>query len=92
MQCNGYHQRNKCIFFSIAVAKIWVGYKNFKKYLLKNRRLRKFVKMFIMLKGMRSIKRAAEKPTYKTVWVAGPSIDNINEIKSVKDIIRSLTE
>ncbi len=65
---------------------------SFKKYLLKNRRLRKFVKMFIMLKGMRSIKRAAEKPTYKTVWVAGPSIDNINEIKSVKDIIRSLTE
>lgn len=62
----------------------------FKKFLLKNRRFKKLAKMFVMLKGMKSIKRAAQKPTYKTVWVAGPSIENIVEIKPVKEIVRSL--
>ena len=62
----------------------------FKKYLLKNRRFKKFAKMLVMLKGMKSIKRAAQKPTYKTVWVAGPSIENIKEIKPVKEIVKSL--
>jgi len=44
-----------------------------------------------MSKGMNSLKKAATKPTYKTVWVAGPSIENITKINSVTDIIKSLT-
>ncbi len=60
------------------------------KVMGRNKRLKKYIKMFIMLKGMRSIKKSATKPTYKSVWVAGPSIGSIYEIKSVKDIIKSL--
>lgn len=62
-----------------------------RKYFLKNKRFKKFAKMLIMMKGMKSIENAAKKPTYKTVWVAGPSIDNIKMVKPVKEIIESLT-
>jgi nitronate monooxygenase len=43
-----------------------------------------------MVKGMKSIRRAANKPTYKTVWVAGYSIEDIHSIRPVKEIIKSL--
>ncbi len=58
--------------------------------LTKNKWLKKYVKMFIMVKGMKAIENAASKPTYKTVWVAGPSIEYITAIKPVKDIIKSM--
>ncbi|MDG1901077.1 MAG: nitronate monooxygenase [Bacteroidales bacterium] len=58
--------------------------------LTNNKRLKKIIKFIIMSKGMNSLKKAATKPTYKTVWVAGPSIQNITKINSVTDIIKSL--
>lgn len=58
--------------------------------LTKNKWLKKYVKMFIMVKGMKAIENAANKPTYKTVWVAGPSIEHIIAIKPIKDIIKSM--
>jgi nitronate monooxygenase len=54
------------------------------KILLKNKRLKKWVKLFVAAKGMRSIKKAAEGATYKEFWVAGPAIEHINSIKPVK--------
>jgi len=60
------------------------------KMLGKNKFLKKYIKMFIMVRGMKSIKNAANKPTYKTVWVAGPSIEHIHSIKPIKEIIKGL--
>ncbi len=60
------------------------------KILGKNKRLKKYIKMFIMVQGMKAIEKAANKPTYKTVWVAGFSIEHIHSIKPVKDIIKGL--
>lgn len=62
------------------------------RFLNTNKKLRKYLKMFIMIKGMRSIKNAANKPTYKTVWVAGPSIEHIKKIQPVELIIDKLIE
>ncbi len=58
----------------------------------KNKRLKKWVKMIRFSIGMNATKNAATKATYKTVWVAGPSIEHTDKILPTKDIIRRLVE
>lgn len=60
------------------------------KLLNKNRKLKKWVKMIRFSIGMNATKNAATKATYKTVWVAGPSIEHTKAIRPVKDIINRL--
>ena len=56
----------------------------------KNRKLKKWVKMIRFSIGMKATEKAAKKATYKTVWVAGPSIEHTKEILPVRDIINKL--
>ena len=56
----------------------------------KNKKLKKWVKMVRFSIGMNATKNAATKATYKTVWVAGPSIEHTNQILSTKEIIKHL--
>jgi nitronate monooxygenase len=56
----------------------------------KNKTLKKWVKMIRFSIGMNATKNAATKATYKTVWVAGPSIEHTNKILPTKAIIRRL--
>ena len=56
----------------------------------KNKKLKKWVKMIRFSIGMNATKKAATKATYKTVWVAGPSIEHTKEILWVKDIVAKL--
>lgn len=56
----------------------------------KNRKLKKWVKMVRFSIGMRATEKAATKATYKTVWVAGPSIEHTKAILPVKDIVNHL--
>lgn len=58
----------------------------------KNKFLKKYIKMIVALRGMKSIEKAAFGATYKTVWVAGRSIENIHSIRPVSDIIESLVK
>ncbi len=60
------------------------------RILNRNKRLKKYVKMIIMIRGTKAIEKAANKPTYKTVWVAGPSIEHIHSIRPVKEIVKGL--
>ncbi len=53
----------------------------------KNKKLKKWVKMIRFSIGMKATKNAATKATYKTVWVAGPSIEHTTEILLTKDIV-----
>ena len=46
--------------------------------------------MITYFKGMKSVKIAAFSSTYKTVWCAGPSIEYVKEIKSIKEVIDDL--
>ena len=39
---------------------------------------------------MKATEKAAKKATYKTVWVAGPSIEHTKEILPVKDIVAKM--
>jgi nitronate monooxygenase len=64
---------------------------NFLERLMKKHKwLKKWIKMIIMLRGMKKIEQAAFGSTYKTVWCAGPSIEDVKEIRSVKAVIDEL--
>lgn len=56
----------------------------------KNRKLKKWVKMIRFSIGMKATEKAAKKATYKTVWVAGPSIEHTRKIETTKAIIERL--
>lgn len=56
----------------------------------KNKKLKKWVKMVRFAIGMKAVANAANKATYKTVWVAGPSIEYTKAILPVKDIVKKL--
>ncbi|WP_428743690.1 NAD(P)H-dependent flavin oxidoreductase [Tenacibaculum sp.] len=58
----------------------------------KNKKLKKWVKMIRFSIGMKATQNAATKVTYKTVWVAGPSIEHTHAVLPTKDIIKNLTE
>jgi len=58
----------------------------------KNRKLKKWVKMIRFSMGMKATEKAAKKATYKTVWVAGPSIEYTKAILPVKTIIANFVE
>jgi len=58
----------------------------------KNKKIKKWVKMIRFSIGMNATKNAATKATYKTVWVAGPSIEHTDEILPTKRIVERLTK
>lgn len=62
------------------------------KLLNKNKRLKKYVKMLVFLRGMKSLQKAAFSTTYKTVWCAGESIEDVKAVRSVKEVVAGLTQ
>jgi len=55
----------------------------------KNKTMKKWVKMVRFYIGMKATEKAAKEVTYKTVWVAGPSIEHSTKIGTVKSIVDS---
>lgn len=58
--------------------------------LIKNKVFKKYLKLILTYFSMKSIEKAAFKPTYKSIWCAGPSIEHIHSIRPLKDILRDL--
>lgn len=56
----------------------------------KSKSLKKWVKMIRFYIGMKVTEKAATQVTYKTVWVAGPSIENTKAILPVKEIVKKM--
>jgi nitronate monooxygenase len=46
--------------------------------------------MLTFYKGMKTLEKAAFSATYKTMWCAGPSIEYVDRIRPVKEIVESL--
>jgi len=57
-----------------------------------NKRLKKYAKMLLALRGMRAVEKAAFGATYKSVWCAGPAIEHVHAIRPMKSILHQLTE
>lgn len=72
------------------VKKIGTKETGLERLLNKNKKLKKWVKMIRFSIGMKATEKAAKKATYKTVWVAGPSIEYTTEILPVKAIVEKL--
>lgn len=56
----------------------------------KSKSMKKWVKMIRFYIGMKATEKAATQVTYKTVWVAGPSIEDTKAILPVKEIVNQL--
>ena len=56
----------------------------------KSKSLKKWVKMIRFYIGMKATEKAATQVTYKTVWVAGPSIKDTKAILPVHAIVQKL--
>ena len=58
----------------------------------KSKTLKKWVKMIRFYIGMKATEKAATQVTYKTVWVAGPSIEDTKAILPVSEIVAKLVK
>jgi nitronate monooxygenase len=74
------------------VAEIGTDQSFLEKLLNKNKQLKKWAKMLTFYKGMKSLEKAAFSATYKTVWCAGPTIENTTAIKPIKEIVADLVK
>lgn len=61
---------------------------SFEHFLLRHKMIKKWVKLWRFLQGTKAVTSAAKKVTYKTVWVAGPSIEGTKAIQTISDIIK----
>ena len=71
----------------IGTEQTWLQY-----ILNKNKRLKKWMKAILFLKGMKRLEKAAFGATYKTVWCAGVSIEHVHEILPIQKIVKGLTQ
>jgi nitronate monooxygenase len=56
----------------------------------KNKRFKKWFKLLTYMRGMSILRKAAFDTSYQNVWCAGTTIEYVNSIKPVKEIIRQL--
>ena len=73
------------------VEKIGTSQNFLERLLNKNKKFKKWFKALTFYRGMKSLEKAAFSATYKTVWCAGPSIEHVKEIRSIKKIVEGLT-
>ena len=62
------------------------------RFLFKNKWLKKYFKMFRWFKGTQMFKKSALEATYKTVWCAGPSLEGVNSIRHVSQVVADILE
>ncbi|MEQ8324911.1 MAG: nitronate monooxygenase [Vicingaceae bacterium] len=62
----------------------------FLERLMKTKQLKKLVKMILFVRGMKKLRKAAYDFTYQKVWCAGPSIEKVQSIRPMADIISDL--
>ena len=60
------------------------------RLLNKNKKLKKWVKAFTFMRGMKSLEKAAFSTTYKSVWCAGPSIEHVQAVRPVSVVVADL--
>ena len=66
-----------------------IGYKQnwFERLLSKNSKTKKYFKMLVQLKGMKKLEKSVKPGNYKNLWIAGKSVEFIDEILPIKEII-----
>ncbi|MEM9023364.1 MAG: nitronate monooxygenase [Bacteroidota bacterium] len=69
-----------------------IGYRQnwFERTLSNNPRTKKYFKMLVQFRGMKRLERAAFKASYKTLWSAGQSVEQVKKIMPVSEITEKL--
>jgi nitronate monooxygenase len=71
-----------------------IGYRQnaFERLMNKNRTLRKYFKMLTQLRGMKKLEKSVKPGSYKNLWIAGKSVELIDEVLSVEAIVSKLKD
>jgi nitronate monooxygenase len=71
-----------------------IGYRQnwFERLMQRNKKIKKYFKMFVQVKGMKKLAESVKPGSYKTLWCAGQSVELIDKIEPVGAIVSSLTE
>ena len=71
-----------------------MGYKQtgWEKWLGRNPRTRKYFKMMVQMKGMKLLEKAVKPNNYNQLWSAGQSVELVNDIVPVEEIVARLME
>lgn len=71
-----------------------IGYKQnaIEKFLSKNKTTRKYFKMWIQYMGMKKLEKSVLPADYKTLWCAGQSVELIDSIQAIQDVVRIYKE
>jgi nitronate monooxygenase len=69
-----------------------IGYKQnwLERMLSNNSRTKKYFKMWVQISGMKKLEASIHPGTYKTLWIAGQSVELIDDILPCKDIIERI--
>jgi nitronate monooxygenase len=69
-----------------------IGYKQnwLEKLLSTNKRTKKIFKMWVQISGMKKLEAAIHPGNYNTLWIAGQSVELINDIAPCKEIIEHM--
>ncbi len=72
------------------VEKIGTRQTPLERFLNSNRRLKKMAKALTFYRGMKTLEKAAFSASYKTVWCAGPSIEYVDAVRPVGEVVERL--
>lgn len=67
-----------------------IGYKQnwLEKLLSKNKQTKKYFKMLVQFRGINKLMKSVKPGSYETLWCAGKSVELIDDIKSIKEIVK----
>lgn len=54
-------------------------------------KVKKWIKTIMGLRGLQQLRKAANEATYKNVWAAGKSIESVDKILPISEIVNNLT-
>ena len=71
-----------------------IGYKQnwFERLMSKNKKIRKYFKMMVQVKGMKKLEKSVKPGNYKNLWCAGQSVELIDEVLPISKIIEQLKD
>ncbi len=71
--------------------KVGLEQSRLEKYLSNHPVTKKYFKMLIQMKGMKKFKQGLQPATYKTLWCAGETVQDIDSVLSTREIVSDLS-
>ncbi len=80
------------VIYNDFIKKLGLKQSGFEKFMSNNRFTKKYFKMYIQMRGMKWLEGAAIPGSKDSLWMAGQSVEMINNITSIQDIVNKLKE